>query len=1424
MRLRLRLNAFRPFISAVLSAVLVLSTLTGGLSLPMPASAAPVAATKEFQLGLDGYTDMECSNVSQTNPDQNFKSTGLTLRKSSTEDIRIFCQFDLSSIPKNATVHDASFELTRNPFGVQGNGAVPVAIYKVITGWDQDTLTWNNSVAVPIYDPAPIDDQDIDGYASNSKVNLDFTSLVQQWVDGTENDGFMLQVAGLPAGVTFWYRGFNHEEIPDASQATRPKLTVHYTYETTETVLQQGQNGYAGAEDVHLAEDPGLYSPYNYGGMTNDIVGRMQAKADGKKRTLYRFDVSSIPSGAVIVNATLELYLLNGAGIPVTMEAREVLETWVEGSGLNTAPFTTNGVSWDTQPLFGGTAVGAQTVGSTSGWYTFSLTDLVQQWVNGSKPNYGVALVDRNEATIAVNYKTFASSENADIAKRPVLRIQFAAPVVAVTGVDVTPSTVSLIEGGNAVQLSATVLPDTATNRKVTWTSSNLAVATVDANGVVTPVGRGTATITATTDEGNFTDASTVTVSSHNADLSSLTLSEGTLSPAFANGVTGYSATVANSVTEVNVTPTAADANAVITVNGQIVNSGNPMTVPLSVGNNIVKVLVTAEDGTTQKMYTLTVTRPPSTNADLSDLSLSSGTLSPAFASGTLSYNAAVGYEVTDVSVTPSAADTNSTITVNGQAVASGSASASIPLSVGPNTIRVTVKAQDGATQKNYTITVSRAANNDARLTDLKVSEGSLAPVFDWSKEPYRVSVDHQVTSIHVTPTAADANATVKVNGQTVASGAASANVPLNVGPNTITVAVTAQDGSTTKTYTVTVSRAKSANANLNNLRLSEGTLGPAFASGMTAYTATVSNSVYGLSVVPTAADPNATIQVNGAPMLSGSASQAIPLNVGDNAILVTVTAQDGAATKSYMVTVKRAPIDSADLKNLTLSDGWLSPSFDSGVIEYRTTVSNGTTNLKVTPTVADPSATVTANGMPVASGTASQAISLNVGDNTITVVVTGQGGMTKTYAVTVTRAAPNSADLSYLTLSEGSLNPAFSSGVKDYLATVPSHVVSVKVTPWTADSSATVKVNGKTVVNGAPSGPIPLNAGDHTIMVTVTAQDGTTQTYNVTVTRAARANADLINLALSNGGLNPTFAGGVISYTTSVGNGVTSVTATPTAADPNATLSVNGMPVASGGSSPSIPLSAGDNRIEVAVTAEDGVTMKTYTIVVNRTSPSSSDSNSGSDASPATPMPTPDTTKPDDKPSDPTPGATCPTLSWKDAQNHWASSAIEAASQLCLVYGVSKDNYMPDGELTRLQFALMVGRAMKLEQKENSVVLDDFSDRKDIPGWAATELPAAIQAGIIVGYADNTLRPNQKISRAEMVTMLIRGWGMSASQEATPFADESDIPKWAKGYVARAAEIGIIVGRTNNHFDPSGTATRAEAAVVLVKMLRDKQ
>ena len=89
----------------------------------------------------------------------------------------------------------------------------------------------------------------------------------------------------------------------------------------------------------------------------------------------------------------------------------------------------------------------------------------------------------------------------------------YVAPTVNVTGVSLSETTASMTVGGDALTLTATVAPDNATDKSVTWTTSDASVATV-ADGVVTAVGAGTATITATSnDDATKTATCTVTVS-----------------------------------------------------------------------------------------------------------------------------------------------------------------------------------------------------------------------------------------------------------------------------------------------------------------------------------------------------------------------------------------------------------------------------------------------------------------------------------------------------------------------------------------------------------------------------------------------------------------------------------------------------------------------------------------------------------------------------------------------------------------------------------------------------------------------------------------------------------------------------------------------------------------------------------------------
>jgi hypothetical protein len=299
----------------------------------------------------------------------------------------------------------------------------------------------------------------------------------------------------------------------------------------------------------------------------------------------------------------------------------------------------------------------------------------------------------------------------------------------------------------------------------------------------------------------------------------------------------------------------------------------------------------------------------PSSNSALSGLTMVGATLSPAFNSATENYAVSVANDVDSTSVTPTAADTNATITVNGGTVTSGAASQLVALAEGDNTITVVVTAEDGSTT-TYVILVNRASlSTDASLSNLTISDGTLAPAFDPATQSYAASVNNVVGSITVTPTINDANATVTVDGTAVVSGSASGSISLNVGDNAIDVVVTAEDGATTQTYTVTVTRDAppiSTDASLSDLTLSAAALDQIFQSNSFTYTATVSYAMASTTVTPTANDANATVTVNGTAVASGSSSGSIALAEGDNTIDVVVTAEDGATTQTYTVTVTR--------------------------------------------------------------------------------------------------------------------------------------------------------------------------------------------------------------------------------------------------------------------------------------------------------------------------------------------------------------------------------------------------------------------------------------------------------------------------------------------------------------------------------------
>ena len=148
---------------------------------------------------------------------------------------------------------------------------------------------------------------------------------------------------------------------------------------------------------------------------------------------------------------------------------------------------------------------------------------------------------------------------------------------------------------------------------------------------------------------------------------------------------------------------------------------------------------------------------------------------------------------------------------------------------------------------------------------------------------------------------------------QSIGSGTASVNVPAPLSgfaPGGYHFRIVAQNSAGT-TYGIN-QIVSSNNADLADIMLSIGTLSPAFSAATIGYTASVFNTTISLTVTPTLAQANATVTVNGATVISGTPSPAIPLTVGITPITIIATAQNGATTKTYTLNVTQSVISFA--------------------------------------------------------------------------------------------------------------------------------------------------------------------------------------------------------------------------------------------------------------------------------------------------------------------------------------------------------------------------------------------------------------------------------------------------------------------------------------------------------------------------------
>ena len=520
----------------------------------------------------------------------------------------------------------------------------------------------------------------------------------------------------------------------------------------------------------------------------------------------------------------------------------------------------------------------------------------------------------------------------------------------------------------------------------------------------------------------------------------------------------------------------------------------------------------------------------------LSNLSVSTGTLHPSFDGAVSRYFAAIPGNTRQITLRLNAEDSSNMITVNGNRI---TGTATIPLgSNTDDTITVGVRTADGNRTNTYIVDIIRLAQRNFNpvgtwestaieninsqcplLPDLSLDDfdpiGREYDIVEISGELNFIDRVDSETYIEIGRQIPNRYRLRYTQRESAFERTATADFILVsdeevIGTGVENIRVTNLENiPCVIAYTLSAKKAAISTAILKDIALSAGTLNSSFTGVVRDYSAIVDSDVGQLGITIETSHINQLVTINGSTPSRGlnpsqSINSTVPLNVGDNNIVIRVTSADGILTSSYTLTITRLE---PCLTALSLVPGSLSPNFmgcSDTTINYRAIVANTISQIGITATANSTAHTITYNG------NRNSTVALSVGDNTITVSVTTADGMAaRDYNLIVRRLS--TATLTGITVEADSqmltLNPDFSLGDLDYYVNVENTMTTVTMTP-TALSGRTIRVRytpddgtaiNRVVQSGNSVAIMPLFYGRNNIYIDVM-HNGAMERYRLTV------------------------------------------------------------------------------------------------------------------------------------------------------------------------------------------------------------------------------------------------------------------------------------------------------------------------------------
>ena len=420
------------------------------------------------------------------------------------------------------------------------------------------------------------------------------------------------------------------------------------------------------------------------------------------------------------------------------------------------------------------------TIGQTSSLIaTVYPTNATNKKLNWATSNSSVATVDYSGAVTARGSGTAnitaTSAENNKIFASCTINVSSSSTVISVTSVSVSPSSLELTVGASS-SLTATVYPTNATNKAVTWSSSNTSIATVSSSGLVNAKAAGSVTITVKTSDGNKTATCSVTVKQGSVAVTSVSLNKTSLSLTVGNASTLTATVYPTNATNKNVSWSSSNTSVATVSSSGLVTAkaaGNAtITVKTEDGNKTATCAVTVSQSTVS--VTSVAVSPTSLSLNVGETSTLTATVYPSNAT-----NKSVSW--TSSNSTVASVDNSGVVTAR----ATGSAT-------------ITVKTLDGNKTATCSVTVSQSS---VAVTSVSLNKTSLNLTVGNTSTLTATVYPSNATNKNVTWSSSNTSAaTVSSSGLVTAKAAGSATITVKTvdGNKTATCSVTVTSSSTT--------------------------------------------------------------------------------------------------------------------------------------------------------------------------------------------------------------------------------------------------------------------------------------------------------------------------------------------------------------------------------------------------------------------------------------------------------------------------------------------------------------------------------------------------------------------------------------------------------------------------------------------------